>query len=267
MKKVLLVAACAALVTGVASAQTVLDLEIEYNSPYLEIYGTLSGDASEGLALVGVDLTADTEEGFNGIQQTADTCAPAGMSSFVKNAGLTNPAGYCGTPSSWSLLQIGGGQNTINYSGSSPDYPTGTVVLDVASTRQLIAQIELDTSAFTGDNTYTLSEAFANVINDGETGPVYAVSPADITMTTPAVVVGAGFVYPECDPPSTAACPNADVDCDNDVDLFDLGVVRNTANWGYTAETADNPRADVDRDGKIDLFDLGVIRNTACWGQ
>jgi hypothetical protein len=75
------------------------------------------------------------------------------------------------------------------------------------------------------------------------------------------------YEYPECDPPSTSACPNVDVDCNNVVDVFDLGVIRNTANWNYPAVLAANPRADVNRDGVVNGLDIAAARNTACWGQ
>jgi hypothetical protein len=66
---------------------------------------------------------------------------------------------------------------------------------------------------------------------------------------------------------SAAACPDADVNCDDVADGFDVAVVRRTDNWLLSANDAADPRADVNGDGVIDGFDVAVIRRTDCWLQ
>jgi len=142
----------------------------EGGTAHFQIYAELSGDASEGLALWGVTVDAD-------LTPIAIT-APAGMSSFVKNDGLTNPAGYGGTLIGDAYVQVGGAQNTINNSGT-PNYPTGTVVTGIGNGgAYLVAEGSFTMPAT--DVTITLADCFANVILSGETGPVYAVAAATV---------------------------------------------------------------------------------------
>jgi hypothetical protein len=68
---------------------------------------------------------------------------------------------------------------------------------------------------------------------------------------------------PPCD--TSSACPNADVNCDDIADGFDIAVVRNTRNWLKATDEVGEPRADVNGDGIVDGFDIAAIRNTECW--
>jgi hypothetical protein len=194
MKKVLVMAACAVLVTGVAAnaADVALNLvDTAGNSSStaapgsltLEVKGTVTPTAGEGgLALFGFDLEAPA-----GIPLASDQ-ATTTLATFVKDEGLTNPAGFGGTLSGNVLLQIGGGQNTIGYAGTTPSYPTGTVDPSVALTETVLASIVLDTSGL-ADGVYTIqiSNEFANVIDPASqpSAPPYTVSAATMTGGSP----------------------------------------------------------------------------------
>jgi hypothetical protein len=152
---------------------------------YLDTNGV---NATDGLALFGVNVSADGD-------YDADLCtditfvAAAGMSSFVKNDGLTNPDGYGGTcnpaPSVDSQLwQLGGGQNTINNNSGNAPYPTGAVVTGIGNSGTwedlATGTLAIDAGAVNGTSTVlTLDTPFANTIDAGQSGPVYDVSPID----------------------------------------------------------------------------------------
>ncbi len=153
---------------------------------YYEVVGVLSDDASQGLALVGLDLAFD-----GGDLEPADI--PTGvptpgcdnpMINFTRPWGITNPdspcppaCGFGGTIISGDLIQVGGGQDTMS--------PDGSVLLGVAQPGgcgpAVLAAGSL--TAPTTEGTYTLSipaeSLFANVIRLGETGdPFWAVEAA-----------------------------------------------------------------------------------------
>ncbi len=190
MKKVLMMAACALLVTGVANAGDVaLSLvgpvgpQVPGNAT-LEVKALVTPTAGEGgLALFGFDL--DVPAGV----PLASNQATTTLTSFVKNEGLTNPAGFGGTLSgATTLLQIGGGQNTIGYTGTSPAYPTGAVVAGVGLTEVTVATIVVDTSALTpGDYVFQISNGFANLIDPASqpSAPPYTVSAATMLAGQP----------------------------------------------------------------------------------
>lgn len=187
MKKAFLIAACAVLMTGVAANAASLTMSIsgaatvapdaEYS---FQIVAEL-GAGSDGLALIGVDLAAD------GV--ALSPLAPgASMSSFVRDEGLTNPAGYGGTESGGDLLQIGGGQNTIGYSTDdpaypNPSYPIGDVVLGIGDEAAVVIAEGTVTAPSSGSFTLTISNAFANTIDEGQTEAPYAVSAVDEPIT------------------------------------------------------------------------------------
>ena len=78
------------------------------------VIGELTDTANEGLALVGFDL-----EFTGGDLAQADTPTTAPMNNFVRNLGITNPAGYGGTVQSGKLIQCGGAQNTHHERASA----------------------------------------------------------------------------------------------------------------------------------------------------
>ena len=206
MKKLLCVAAVAAMCVPAMGATLELSIQVTpteaaLNQPVLvEIVGEVVG-ASDGLALWSTNVLGG---GF-------DLCtprfldAPAGdMESFKRNLGLTNPGpggagdttGYAGTCSgAGDLWQVGGGLNTINNTGPTL-YPIEDVIpIDVA----VGGPVVLASGSFNfpgSDVTLTLDSAFANVIVDGSTGPVYPVEEADVSLVTASATVTSGGVPP-----------------------------------------------------------------------
>ncbi len=204
MKKVLMMAACAVLVTGVANAGDVAlslvnsagastDTVTAGTATYtLEVRALVTPTAGEGgLALFGFD--------FDGPVTLASNQFTTALTSFVKNEGLTNPAGFGGTLSGSTLLQVGGGQNTIGYTGTSPAYPTGTVVAGIGLTEATIATIVLDTSALAaGDHVFQISNGFANLIEPASqpSAPPYTVSAANMLAGSPTFTLTIGDTTP-----------------------------------------------------------------------
>ena len=191
MKKVLMMAAFAVLVTGVANAGDVaLSL--------VNAGGASSDSIGEGTATYTLEVRATADLGglalfgfdFDGPVPLANDQFTTTLSSFVKDAGLTNPAGFGGTLSGGTLLQVGGGQNTIGYTGTSPSYPTGTVVTGIGLTEETLATIVLDTSALTeagSPYTFQISNGFANLIDPASqpSAPPYTVSAATMLAGSP----------------------------------------------------------------------------------
>ncbi len=145
-----------------------------------QITCTVSDGDNSGLAAFGVDVLTDL--GYE--QQQAATPASA-VASFVRNDGFTNPAGFGGIPGDGNcggvnddLLQIGGAQNTIGNTGSPyPDYPAGSVTLNVGQGgKVVVATGELVVPATAPDGHYSISlgNAFAGVITS-DSGPPYPV--------------------------------------------------------------------------------------------
>ena len=157
--------------------------------------GVLSGDPGLGLALWGGDLRSSYS-----IPGGLPQCSPGpAMWTFVKPYGLTNPAGYGGTPSGYNqLLQIGGGQNTIGYVPvpGGPGYPIGPVIQDIANTPVVLATGVANLPQMLGTYEVDMANLFANVLvsfwfPDPERPPVYRVEPAtcQIGMGTLAIAV------------------------------------------------------------------------------
>jgi hypothetical protein len=162
-----------------------------------QIEATLTGGASEGLALIGFDLD------FTGGNLAANTltapvagvpsCASP-MPNFVKNLGITNPAGYLGTLIGGDLIQIGGGQNTINNVQANAEFPVGVVIPQVAkggatgcppNGPAIVAVGSLTAPMANGVYTLEIENVFANVIRAGETGvPFWATEAAGVGMVT-----------------------------------------------------------------------------------
>ncbi len=143
-----------------------------------EVFGVLSSDTdNEGLALFGLDLTNDGGplDGSVVINPTTDPV----MANFTRNAGITNPdspcppaCGFSGTIISGDLVQVGGGQNTINNTAANAPFPIGGVIVNVAHppAGQILAEGSITAPA--GVGVYTLSipvsSVFANVISPGQ---------------------------------------------------------------------------------------------------
>lgn len=133
------------------------------------IEGNASTGDNQGLALFGLDVTVT---GPTVIDHDLDMtiAAPTGSIAtyFVNPGGLTNPAGFGGTPTgpADSLMQVGGAANTINNT-SPPAAPTAwpvpTGMAQGAWTTLAEGSIALS-GATDGIHTITLSDAFANVL-------------------------------------------------------------------------------------------------------
>ena len=223
-----------------------------------DIVGQLSDTNNEGLAAVGLDLSLE----FNGAQvdinsYTIAVTAGTGMDAFVKDRGLTNPAGYGGTAVGNKLVQIGGAQDTINNAGSVAPFPAGPVETGVGHTAVTLAHVAItlvDNPDVGAANAYTfqVDQVFGNVITLGETGPVYAVealgnNPDDVAAQiqrfssciydqnqdrsiAPADVSLVKFYYGcdinDPDPLTQCDCRLADVDENGTVEPADVSLVK-----------------------------------------
>lgn len=216
---------------------------------HFDIYGELTGDASEGLAAIGFDLSA-TFEGAPFDVTAATVTAGPGMTSFERNQGITNPAGYGGTDTGeGKLVQIGGAQDTINNGGMVAPFPTGPVVTDVGNGGPVLlasVEITLTTAPSAGeDYIFTVDSVFGNVIDAGETGPVYSVTALD------AVASATYEIHPPC---------VGDVDESGVVNAADRGFV--SANIGCDVSNpalCECKRADVDGSGVVNASDRGFV--------
>ena len=137
------------------------------------VYAELSDDANEGLALIGFDL-----EFAGGALPQADepTQDPAlNFAIGTTNAGINNPAGYGGTVIDGKLIQVGGGQNTIKNVASNAPFPIGDVFTGVGAVGSPFAAVSGTLTYPDSPGSYQLliSNVFANVIKDGETGAVF----------------------------------------------------------------------------------------------
>ena len=165
-----------------------------------QVVGELSSNTdNEGLALVGFTLSFD-----GGDLSPADVPTTIPMNNFVVDdfdactncAGINNPQGYGGTVIGGDLVQVGGGQNTIMNDGvgGHPDFPTGAVIEQVAwlGSPQVLVEGSLTAPMTEGTYNLTLTDLFANVIKDGETGtPFWATEAAGVgTVTNLQIVVG-----------------------------------------------------------------------------
>lgn len=160
-----------------------------------EVVGLLSDDANEGLALFaatlmfsGGDLTpADEPTGT----PTPECDNP--MINFSMPWGITNPTGFGGTMIDGDLVQVGGGQNTINNIPDNAPFPIGPVLTGVAQPSGC-GPVVLITGTVTapmevGSYTLTAMDAFANVIKNGETGePFWATEAVEIGEMTPLII-------------------------------------------------------------------------------
>ena len=195
-------------VTTSASAGSTLELRITGDgspsvvvfpgdSIYVAIEGRITGDVTGGLALWSTDLrnTGDI---------MVDLCdrgwlffdAPAGdMQMFKRDLGLTNPgpggasdtSGYGGTcDGAGGLLQIGGAQNTIHNTGPTL-YPSGSPIAAGVGEGGWTVLAEASIWAPEPYNPYGFialepANAVAVAIDTGQSGPVYSVSPMDVSV-------------------------------------------------------------------------------------
>ena len=128
---------------------------------------TATTDAPLGLALWGADVVWNTGP------PTA-MAIPAGMATFARNNGLNNPAGYGGTVSGSTLLQVGGAQNTIGNVVANAPYPVGMVVTGIG----FGAPVTVATGSAPWGTTISLANCFASVITGPAVAGVYPVEAA-----------------------------------------------------------------------------------------
>ncbi|MCH8241874.1 MAG: hypothetical protein IH897_04585 [Planctomycetes bacterium] len=176
------------------------------------VLAELGDSANQGIALIGFDLEFD-----GGSLDPASSPVDGSMDSMKKPDGLTNPAGYGGTPDSGKLLQVGGGANTI-MNGQVPctgdadcpgtsciggvcdpvaAFPVGTVVIGIGlpGSPQVVAEGVLNIPDVAGVYTLAATNVFANVITADTTGVPFcateAATPGANTPLTLTVEVGA----------------------------------------------------------------------------
>ena len=135
-------------------------------------------DAPLGLALWGTDVVWSAGS-------PAPMSAPAGMVTFVRNNGLNNPAGYGGTVSGSTLLQVGGAQNTINNTTGNAPYPVGVVVASVGYP----AAVDVATGGAPPGTKISLENCFAGVITGPAVAGVYPVEAATTNCGTPIWII------------------------------------------------------------------------------
>jgi hypothetical protein len=99
-----------------------------------EVTGLLDNNTSQGLALVGFTLTFDGGDLPQADEPTGEPTPGCDnpLINFTRPWGITNPAGYGGTIINGDLVQVGGGQNTINNTPDNADFPIGPVLTGVA---------------------------------------------------------------------------------------------------------------------------------------
>ena len=136
-----------------------------------------------GLAGIFVDLTYDGGD----LSPLSDPTAQP-LANFASPLGLSNPAGFGGTPVDGDLIQIGGAQNTINQFFAPK--PVGVVVTSVAhpGSPEVLGTTSIVVPNVPGTYTVDVLQAGANVIAQGATGsPFWEVEPSDV-MVTPLVI-------------------------------------------------------------------------------
>lgn len=160
-----------------------------------EVVGILSDDYNQGLALIGFDLVfdgGDLEQAFSPTGEPTPGCDNP-MINFTRPWGLTNPAGFGGTIIDGDLVQVGGGQNTINNTPDNADYPIGPVLTGVAMPSvcgpAVIVTGELQVPDVEGVYTLYITEFFGNVIKyetDGD--PFWATEAFQVGTLTPLTI-------------------------------------------------------------------------------
>lgn len=129
------------------------------------VVGELSDLLNEGLAGVTFNLA------FTGGPLPQAAAPTSGdMLHFKSPMGLSNPAGYGGTVTGGTLVQVGGAQNTFNNT-FTPNL-SGSVVTGVAWLGQpeTLVTGSLKAPVIPGTYVLSLSQLKANVIRQGETG-------------------------------------------------------------------------------------------------
>ncbi|MGB0715591.1 MAG: hypothetical protein ACPGXK_06930 [Phycisphaerae bacterium] len=217
-----------------------------------EVVGILSDTNNEGLALFGFTLAYDGGD-------LAQASAPAGdiTDGFVSPNGINNPAGFGGTIINGDLVQVGGGQNTIKNTIDNAPFPIGvTVFTGLGHTEIVLATGSLMIPGdAANDDVFNLnvSDVFANVIKQGETGmPFYKTEAAGVgSLTNLEMTVAASEV---CELVS-ASNPNT---CS-----IDAGAPSNPDGSGSFGADSVVLNFDCQTSGIVDPADIGVTGGNA----
>ncbi|UCC29749.1 MAG: IPTL-CTERM sorting domain-containing protein [Phycisphaerales bacterium] len=223
-----------------------------------EVAGVLSNDANEGLALVGFNLVFDggalTHVDIPVGGPTNDCDNP--MTNFTLPWGITNPdspcppaCGFGGTIIDGNLVQVGGAQNTINNTPDNAAYPIGPVLTGVAQPSgcgpAVLATGRLTAPDVEGVYILALTELFANIIREGETGEDFWVTDAaGVGMVTnlvisvdPALGVTPVCLLPPDPGPCEGICPRFFYNCDTGrCESLEYGCCGGNANNFLTSE-------------------------------
>jgi CxxC motif-containing protein (DUF1111 family) len=200
--KNLCVSTCAWLVLASAAGATDLNLSIRSGGANVidvapgaivsyAVIGTLSDDASLGLAMFSFDLAYS-----GGALDQAQTPTSDPMKRFASPEGFSNPAGFGGTPHGGMLLQVGGAQNTID--NTLAPTPIGIVRTNVAQPGAPVVLVQGTVVAPSAPGFYTVSAShlFANVIRAGETGVPFSRVDACGEGTNDALTIRVGVLKP-----------------------------------------------------------------------
>jgi hypothetical protein len=257
MKKMLVASLAVALCATAASA-TDLSLTVDRtdsNTSFpmtvtFDVVATLSDALNEGLAAYGFDLRGE-KDGVAFDVTGATVTVPAGIEAFSLY-GLTNPAGYGGTPINGVLVQIGAAQNTIANPGPNPPFPIGTVRYNVGDPSDpdapwIVAQVSITlTDAPTTDYTFYVENGFANVIREGEFAAPQMVDKVDNVTGDMLVVVSA----PSC---------VWDIDGNGVVNPIDSGICMSKFGCTVGGGDAQCDACDIDGNTVVNPIDSGVI--------
>jgi len=245
------VASAASLNTSLTSAGAPTASVAPGGVVQFDIRGTLDSATNEGLAFFSVDLAMTGPEVVNLGTSASVAEGDEVMDNFSRNEGYDN--NYGGTPIGDSLVQIGGASNTIaNDPNAEPFEPFpgdgGIVPIGVGHTEAVLAAGSVVMPLTEGTYTLSLSNVFANVIKDGETGPIYACEAATAGTTSSLTIEVTGATV--CD---------GDANGDGVVDPLDSGYV--LARLGCPVGTGDEgcDAADTNADGLVDPLDSGYV--------
>lgn len=159
------------------------------------VEGELTDNLNQGLAFFAFDLHFS-----GGALPQADAPTSANILNFATPLGLNNPAGFGGTLHNGNLIQIGGGQNTINQSFAPA--PSGLVMTGIGAqgSPEVLVSGSFTAPATAGTYLLTPTNLHANVIDGSTTGaPFWTVSAA------PAGVMHGLIVnVSDCTPPSNS---------------------------------------------------------------
>jgi len=221
---VLLLSQIAAVTTGQPAGTTKLNVSVESGGSNgiavapgglvgYQVVGLLSDDNNQGLALVGFDLDFDGGDLSQADNPTGDPNSGCEnpMIHFTEPWGITNPAGYGGTVIHGDLIQVGGGQNTIN--NTQPPVLIGTVLLGVGQPSgcgpAVLVTGALTAPSVPGSYTLALENLFANVITADATGvPFWRTQAAGVGTVVNLTVFVGNAPEPEgaCCVPSNGGC-------------------------------------------------------------